>query len=142
MEIRAPKTEIEWEEYYTLRYKILRATLDQPLGSERNDGDKTGQHFALFSEGRIAAIARLDQAEDGISQVRFVAVDNAIRGKGFGRLIMEATEKASIEQGNHKMVLQARDYSVDFYLRLDYTLLEKTHLLFGVIQHYKMEKVY
>ena len=81
MEIRAPKTEIEWEEYYTLRYKILRATLDQPLGSERNDGDKTGQHFALFSEGRIAAIARLDQAEDVISQVRFVAVDNAIRGK-------------------------------------------------------------
>ncbi|MFT6501892.1 MAG: hypothetical protein ACJASQ_002008 [Crocinitomicaceae bacterium] len=37
---------------------------------------------------------------------------------------MEATKKASIEQGNHKMVLQARDYAVDFYIRLGYTKLE------------------
>ena len=51
MEIRAPKTDQEWEAYYNLRYKILRAPLNQPIGSERNDGDLTGQHFALFSEG-------------------------------------------------------------------------------------------
>ena len=142
MEIRAPKSDQEWEEYYALRYKTLRAPLDQPLGSERNDGDLTGQHFALFSEGSIVAIARLDQAEEGVSQVRFVAVDDSIRGKGFGRKIMEAIEKSSIKQGNRKMILQARDYAVDFYLRLGYTLLEKSHLLFGVLQHYKMEKVY
>jgi predicted GNAT family N-acyltransferase len=142
MEIRAPKTDQEWEVYYSLRYRILRAPLNQPLGSERNDGDLTGQHFALFWEGKIAAIARLDQAEEGVSQVRFVAVDDAIQGKGFGRIIMEATEKTSIEQGNHKMVLQARDYAVDFYLRLGFTKLDMSHLLFGVLQHYKMEKVY
>lgn len=142
MVIRAPKTDQEWEAYYNLRYKILRAPLNQPLGSERSDGDLTGQHFALFHEGTIRAIARLDQAEEGVSQVRFVAVDDTIQGKGFGRIIMEAAEKASIEQGNQKMVLQARDYALDFYLRLGYTLLEKSHLLFGVLQHYKMEKVY
>jgi hypothetical protein len=40
------------------------------------------------------------------------------------------------------MILHARDYAVDFYLRLDYTLIEASHKLFGVLQHYLMEKSY
>ncbi len=140
--IRTPKTDQEWSEYYQLRYDILRKPLDQPPGSERNDGDSTGQHFALFENGKIEAIARLDQAKPGISQVRFVAVAENNRGKGYGRMIMEATEEASLKQGNSGMILQARDYAVDFYLKLGYELKEKTHLLFGVLQHYKMTKTY
>lgn len=142
MDIRSPHTELEWEEYYALRYKILREPLGQPLGSEHNQGDETGQHFALYDEGQLRAIARLDIQDVGVSQVRFVAVDSSIRGKGYGRLIMEATEKASQSQGNSKMVLQARENVVDFYLRLGYTMIEKSHLLFGQVQHFLMEKEY
>lgn len=142
MEIRSPNTELEWEAYYDLRFRILRAPLNQPLGSERNDGDQSGQHFALFDNDTIVAIARLDLAEKGVSQVRFVAVDDKIQGKGYGKRIMSAVEVASIEQGNSKMILHARDYAVDFYLHLGYTMLEKSHLLFGTLQHFKMEKVY
>ena len=142
IEIRSPESAQEWEAYYNMRYEILRKPLDQPRGSERNDGDLTGKHFALFDNGILRAIARLDEAEMGISQVRFVAVDSSERGKGYGRLIMEATEKSSRDAGNTKMILQARDYAVDFYLKLDYTLIKKSHKLFGVLQHFLMEKVY
>ncbi|MEN9442704.1 MAG: hypothetical protein RLZ33_2781, partial [Bacteroidota bacterium] len=48
MEIRSPQIEREWEEYFDLRYRILREPLNQPKGSERNDGDATGIHFALY----------------------------------------------------------------------------------------------
>jgi predicted GNAT family N-acyltransferase len=142
MEIRAPKSQSEWDDYYDLRYRILREPLGKERGSERNDGDKTGQHLALFVGDKIKAIARLDQAKPGISQVRFVAVDDTARGKGYGRIIMEESESISKTQGNHKMILHARDYAVDFYLRLDYKLIEKSHLLFGVLQHFLMEKKY
>lgn len=141
MEIRSPQSEKEWEDYYDLRYRILREPLGKPRGSERNALDETGVHLALYDENStLQAIARLDVAEPGIAQVRFVATEENARGKGYGRKIMEAVEQASIDRGDHKLILHARDYAVDFYLRLDYTLIEKSHLLFGVLQHFLMEK--
>jgi len=139
-EIRTPKTDAEWRDYYDLRYRILRAPLNQPRGSEKNDGDTTGVHFALYEEGQLMAIARLDQAESGVSQVRFVAVEANSQGKGFGKSIMEATEKAAKNRGDSLMTLHARDYAVDFYRKLNYELVEKSHNLFGVLQHFFMRK--
>ncbi|MFT5860622.1 MAG: putative GNAT family N-acyltransferase [Flavobacteriaceae bacterium] len=140
IEIRCPKTDYEWESYYDLRYRILRAPLDKPRGSERNEMDTTGLHFALYDEDRLKAIARLDQSGIQTAQVRFVAVEDHSQGRGYGRKIMEATEEAAIARGDTKMILQSRDYAVDFYLKLNYGVLEKSHLLFGVLQHYLMEK--
>ncbi|NVK63687.1 MAG: GNAT family N-acetyltransferase [Flavobacteriales bacterium] len=140
IEIRSPQTELEWQAYYDLRYRILRAPLNQPLGSEKNDGDATGVHFALYEDGILRAIARLDKAEPRLAQVRFVAVDDNLQGRGYGRMIMQATEEAAKQRGDTEMILQARDYAVDFYLKLGYTLIEKSHLLFGVLQHFKMSK--
>lgn len=142
MEVRSPQTEKEWEAYYDLRYRILREPLGQPRGSERNDGDATGVHLALYDGETLRAIARLDQAEPKISQTRFVAVDTSTRGKGYGRIIMEAAEQKSQEMGNEKMILHARDYALDFYLKIGYTNIEKSYKLYDVLQHYLMEKVY
>lgn len=142
MEIRSPQTNAEWNAYYDLRYRILREPLGKPRGSERNEGDAKGIHLALFENGMLRAITRLDQAEPSVSQVRFVAVDDSARGKGYGRLIMEAAESKSKELGNHKMILHARDYALDFYHKIGYTTIEKSYKLFDVLQHYLMEKVY
>lgn len=140
IEIRSPKTEAEWAAYYELRYRVLRKPLHQPLGSEKNDGDSTGEHFALYENGVLQAIARLDSSEPQIAQVRFVAVESSTQGKGFGKRIMEAVEEKAKKDGNEKMILHARDYAVKFYENLNYTLIEKSYKLFDVLQHYLMEK--
>ncbi|MFT5778673.1 MAG: putative GNAT family N-acyltransferase [Crocinitomicaceae bacterium] len=140
IEIRTPKTDQEWESYYDLRYRILRAPLDKPRGSERNDQDAIGIHFALYDDNALKAIARLDQSEEGISQVRFVAVEENSQGKGYGRQIMLATEEAAAARGDSKMILHARDYAVDFYLKIEYEIVEKSYKLFDVLQHFLMEK--
>lgn len=142
IEIRKPITPKEWEQYYALRYDVLRKPLNQPIGSERNDGDLTGIHFALYEDGMLRAIARLDKVDESTGQTRFVAVDPIVQGKGFGKLIMEAVEAKSIERGDKKMILHARDYALQFYLRLGYAEIEKSYKLFDVLQHYLMEKVY
>lgn len=142
IEIRTPITPKEWEQYYALRYDVLRKPLNQPIGSERNDGDLKGIHFALFEDGMLRAIARLDKVDDETAQTRFVAVDTVAQGKGFGKLIMDAVEAKSIARGDKKMILHARDYALPFYLRLGYTEIEKSYKLFDVLQHYLMEKVY
>lgn len=142
IEIRSPQTTDEWQAYYAMRYRVMREPLGQPLGSERNEGDATGIHFALYEDHELRAIARLDQAEKGVSQVRFVAVDSLIQGKGYGKQIMLAVEEYSKNAGNSKMILHARDYAVKFYLKLGYTLIGESYKLFGTLQHYLMEKTY
>lgn len=140
IEIRTPQTAQEWEAYYDLRYGVLRKPLNQALGSEKNEGDATGIHFALFESRVIKAIARLDLQENNIAQVRFVAVETETQGKGYGKKIMEAVEVECSKRGIQKIILHARDYAVDFYLKLNYKLVEKSYKLFDVLQHYLMEK--
>lgn len=140
IEIRPPESEQEWEKYYDLRYRILRKPLGQPLGSEKNEGDETGIHFALFENNQLMAIARLDHSGENTMQVRFVAVEENQQGKGFGKQIMMATEQKALELNAKKMILHARENAVPFYIGLGYTMVEKSHNLFGMVQHYLMEK--
>ena len=142
IEIRSPKNEFEWDDYYRLRYDVLRKPLNQPPGSERNEGDSTGVHFALYDNDTLKAIARLDVAEPGVAQVRFVAVDSILQGKGYGRQIMSAVEEESKRRGDVKMILHARDYAVEFYRKQNYVMVGESYKLFGVLQHYLMEKEY
>lgn len=138
--VRKPISPKEWEDYYQLRYDVLRAPLNQPIGSERNDGDLTGEHFALYEGTILRAIARLDIVDSETAQTRFVAVDTISQGKGYGRIIMEAVEAKAREKGYQKMILHARDYALDFYLRLGYKNIAPSYKLFDILQHFKMEK--
>ena len=140
MEIRAPKTEKEWEAYYDLRYEVLRKPLGKPIGSERNEGDAIGIHFALFDNDVIRAIARLDPIDKNTCQVRFVAVSSEIQGKGYGKLIMLRVEAEGRKEGYSKLILHARDYAVEFYKKLDYKLIGESYKLLDILQHYLMEK--
>ncbi len=140
VEIRTPITEAEWEAYYDLRFRVLREPLNQPRGSEKNEGDQTGIHFALFDNNNILAIARLDLTEDDVAQVRFVAVEFNLQNQGYGKKIMLATEAKSKELGISRIILHARDYAVDFYLNLGYRLIEPSYKLFDVLQHFLMDK--
>ena len=109
---------------------------------QSNDGDIKGKHFALYENDDLRAIARLDQNQNNISQVRFVAVDTKYQKKGFGKLIIKAAENESQKNGNKKMILHSRDYSLDFYKKIGYKKIKKSYKLFNIIQHYLMEKTY
>lgn len=138
--IRTPETDQEWEAYYDLRYRILRAPLNQLRGSERNEGDVTGIHFALYEHHSLIAVARLDKLDHNVFQARWVAVENNQQGKGYGKLIMEAMEAKVNALGGKSIMLQARDYAVDFYLKLGYTVIAPSFKLFDVLQHFEMKK--
>lgn len=140
MEIRTPNTQEEWDAYYNLRYEVLRAPLGKERGSERNEGDATGEHFAVFRDNEIIAVARLDKVDEQTAQVRFVAVKSDLQGSGVGKLLMQAVERRLVENGHHEMVLHARDYALKFYEKLGYTTIGASYKLFDVLQHYEMRK--
>ena len=140
IEIRSPKSEVEWEQYYSLRYRILRQPRNQPRGSERNEGDEIGLHFALYENEILKAIARLDINDEKSAQVRFMAVETEIQRKGYGKQVMLAVESYCKSISISEIILHAREVAIPFYESLDYQLVEKSHLLFNEIQHHLMSK--
>lgn len=140
IEIRSPKTQIEWDSYYDLRYRILRKPWNQPRGSERNDGDDSAIHAAYFQNGVITGVSRLDLMENDLGQIRFMAVETDLQGKGIGEKLMLHLEGIAFQNGRKKIILHAREIAIGFYQKLGYEMIEKSHLLFGEIQHYLMGK--
>ena len=140
--IRRPNSPEEWDLYFNLRYEVLRAPWNQPRGSERNDGDETAEHFAFFEDDEIIGVGRLDFTENLGSQIRFMAVDDRYQGKGTGRQLMEHMEEIARNKGCKETILHAREIALPFYEKLGYDITEKSHLLFGEIQHFLMIKHY
>jgi GNAT superfamily N-acetyltransferase len=141
MTIRTPQNNIEWEQYYNLRFRVLREPWNQPRGSERNEHDAIALHLACFEQDELCGVVRLDTHESATqAQIRFMAVDPSYQGKGIGKKLMQAAEQKAIQLGFSKMMLQARENALPFYQSLHYKLIEKSHLLFGEIQHFRMEK--
>jgi ribosomal protein S18 acetylase RimI-like enzyme len=140
IEIRSPKTQNEWDSYYDLRYRILRQPWNQPRGSERNEGDDSAIHAAFFENTTIIGVARLDLMENDFGQIRFMAVDITNQGKGIGEKLMLHLEGIAFQNCRKKIILHAREIAIGFYQKLGYQMIEKSHLLFGEIQHYLMEK--
>jgi N-acetylglutamate synthase-like GNAT family acetyltransferase len=140
--IRSPHTPREWEQYYQLRYDILRAPWGQPVGSEQTADEKAHQHFSFFdNSNQILGVGRLDSVDAQTTQIRFMAVAEQQQGKGIGRALMEEMENVSKEMGIQKIVLHAREVALPFYRQLGYQLDAPSHLLFGEIQHFLMHKL-
>ena len=140
IEIRSPKTNNEWVEYYDLRYRVLREPWNQPIGSEINEGDSSEQHFALYSDLNLIAVGRLDQCEEKKRQIRFMAVEKNEQGSGYGKMLMIEMEKYCRNDKVNEIILHARESAIPFYEKLSYQLQEPSYKLFGEIQHYLMSK--
>lgn len=139
--ITEPQTPEEFENYYLLRWEVLRKPWNQPRGTEKDEQEDSSLHaMALNESGECVGVARLQQNSPEEAQVRFMGVRNDQQGKGTGRLLMNYVEEKAKAAGANKIVLQARENAVPFYKALGYSITEKTFLLWDLIQHYKMEK--
>jgi len=88
----------------------------------------------------VVACGRLQENENKVGQIRFMAVDDKQQGKGLGKMIVAALENEGRKLHLKSIELQARDNAVDFYKSCGYTIKEKSFLMWDQIQHYLMEK--
>ena len=141
MVLITPTTAQHWQAYYALRYSVLREPWNQPHGSEVLQDEATAIHvMAVNKDEKVLGVARMHESEARQGQVRCVAVATDQQGKGVGKLIMSYLEMVATEKAWREMVLEARENAVPFYESLGYSIIEKSYLLFGEIQHYRMKK--
>ena len=124
-----------------LRYEVLRKPWSQTIDSATDQlEEKSINAFIQNNKGVYIACGRLQENENKIGQIRFMAVEQNYQGKGLGKLIITSLEEKAKELKLNKIQLQARENAVSFYENNGYVMIEKTFLLWDQIQHFLMEK--
>lgn len=140
-DVKQANTKQEVDAIIDLRDKILRQPWGQPKETATDSLEESSVNAYIVDEtGNTVACGRLQENENKIGQIRFMAVDNSQQGKGLGKKIIEFLELKAKELHIIKIELQARENAVKFYESMGYTIKEKSFLLWGQIQHYLMEK--
>lgn len=140
-QLREPSSTAEWQQYYQLRWQILRQPWQQPLGSERDELEAEAHHLMLVNtDGDIAAVGRLHKCTNTLAQVRYMAVADAYRGKGAGRRILQGLEQQAVKWQCQCITLNARESAQDFYHKLGYQQHAVADSLYG-LAHVQMRKM-
>jgi len=142
VKIIEPNSSAEFEQYYNLRYEVLRKPWLQPKGSEKDDGDKSSIHRMIIDEsnGKAVAVGRLQFNTSEEAQIRYMAVSDNYQLKGYGNIIVKTLEDIALNEGIRNIILQARENALKFYWKNGYEIIEKSYLLFDEIQHWLMVK--
>ncbi|WP_300173154.1 bifunctional GNAT family N-acetyltransferase/hotdog fold thioesterase [uncultured Aliivibrio sp.] len=136
-----PTTDAELNAYYHFRWQVLREPLRQPVGSERDAYDDTSQHrMILDGRGQPIAVGRLYLTPDNDGQIRYMAVSSSYRGKGIGALIMVALESYARQEGAKRLVCNAREEAIPFYVRNGFESQGELTDERGPIRHQQMLK--
>lgn len=142
LEMRSPVDAPEWDRYYDLRWRELRAPWDQPPGSEKDDREAHAFHAVLWDPaGAPVAIGRVHLNSPEEAQIRFMAVDQAWRHKGLGSRVLRELECRALQLGARAIVLNSRAEAQPFYQRHGYEVAGEATTLFGTIPHVRMRKV-
>lgn len=138
---RSPKNALEFEQYYQLRWQILRKPWEQPLGSERDGLEQESLHRMIIDVNEnVLAVGRLEKSSQFSGQIRFMAVSTKVQGQGLGQQIISELEYQAQKLGITEITLNAREDAVGFYRKLGYNLQDFSHLLFDKIKHFTMSK--
>lgn len=111
----------EYDEALHLRDRVLR----QPLGLSYTEAGLSEEykdiHLACFNEqSKIVGCLLLTPIDEKKVQMRQVAVEPELQGKGIGRNLVEYFEMYAQRLGFEEIILHARDIAIPFYEHLGY----------------------
>lgn len=136
-----PRTEKELQDYYDLRWKVLRQPHKQPRGSEKDDLEETSIHLmAYYGENIPAAVGRAHLNSTYEAQIRFMAVDPRYRNSGIGSTLLAGLEKRVRARGASQVILNSRESAIGFYEKNGYAKAGDAGTLYGYLKHVRMKK--
>ena len=138
--IRPPESKEEWKNYFIFRWELLRKPLGMSKESLEDELEDSSYHLmGIDDENNVIASGRVHFNDNNQAQIRYMAVKDSYKRKGIGSEIVTKLEDYASSKGAKKMVLNARENALSFYLSLGY--LEKGPYQCDTgIPHSKMEK--
>lgn len=141
MRIIEPVSPGDFQQYYELRWKILRAPWNQPRGSERDSQDPDSTHLMMIdNRDVVVAVGRLHFNSIREAQIRYMAVAVEKQRRCFGSCLLQALEQKAATLGASSIMLDARESALGFYARQGYSAEGPGHMLYNSISHIRMRK--
>jgi N-acetylglutamate synthase-like GNAT family acetyltransferase len=97
--------------------------------------------FLLDSARNLLACRRLHFNAPDKTRVKFIAVDENARGRGYGSRILEGLEAEAERRGAQKGLLNTRHNVTEFNAKHGYEVVDEAETLFGAIRHLRTEEV-
>lgn len=139
-EIAEPTTQQQFEDYFELRWRVLRAPWQQPRGSEKDELENAAVHRMVVEQQQVIAVGRLHRVDEETAQVRYMAVDPAHENQGLGKQLLAALESYASKNRVTTIFLHARETVTGFYEKQGYHIVKPSHTLYNEIKHFLMEK--
>ena len=140
IKIKVPNTDEDFNNYYYLRWFILRKEFDDSIESAKDELEKKSSHIMALYNNQVVGVGRIHKINEENSQIRYMAIDYHYRKFGIGKLILSKLMDIAILEKQKNVILHSRESAVEFYKKNDFILVKKSHLLYNKIQHYLMKK--
>lgn len=141
LQVITPTTAAHWDQYYALRYQVLRKPFRRPLGSEKDEYDQVAEHRMLVDEhDNLIGIGRLHFNSSEEAQIRFMVVAPKYQGEGHGVTVVQALELLARKQGASRIIIRSRDTTVGFYLKCGYEIKEEANTVDNPMAEHQLVK--
>jgi predicted GNAT family N-acyltransferase len=106
-----------------IRREILRLPLNLDFTEEELALEANEYHLGAWDEdNNLVAVLSLKPLADNEIKMRQVAVKQSVQKSGIGKLLVLFAEQFALSKGYTRIVLNARDSAIDFYLFLNYSI--------------------
>jgi len=139
--IKSPASTQEWNDYYELRWRILRQPWHQARGSEKDELEEEAYHcMAIDKHKKVIGVGRIHKNSVTEAQIRYMAVSDNYQRKGIGKRILNELENKARSWCVKSIILNARNDYMSFYINNDYVLTGTGPILYDTIHHSEMLK--
>ena len=115
---------------HELRRRVLRDDDPNALVSDSRDDETTSLHFAGFLDGRLVVSASFFPSPAPVNaqlvsmQLRFMATDLDVQGRGYGATVMYRIEDELRLMGVEQLWANGRDTALGFYQSIGWQIVE------------------
>ncbi len=130
----------EYQQMVALRYQILRQPLGLSFSTDELDKEKDNLLIAAFDDDEMLGCCMLTPKNNQMLQIRQMAVQNNLQGKGIGASLMSFIENLARDKGYKCLMMHARNTAIGFYEKFGYKVIGDEFIEVDV-PHHVMEKM-
>lgn len=130
----------EYQQMLALRYQILRQPLGLSFSTDELEKEKNNLLIAAFDDDEMLGCCMLTPKNNQMLQIRQMAVQNNLQGKGIGASLMSFIENLARDKGYKCLMMHARNTAIGFYEKFGYRVIGDEFIEVDV-PHHVMEKM-